>query len=342
MQNRNVSLDLLRAIAILMVFIGHTLLSYGSPSHLSPLQFGGTGVDLFFVLSGWLIGYQLFKELNKFNNIDIKRFWIRRWMRTLPAYYAVLFFTVAQQYLTKANFSFPIEYLFFLQNYDHPINLFTVSWSLCVEEQFYLLIAPLVVLLTKTNRHNRTAILVVLMLLPSLFRELNLYESLKETHVRWDCCVMGVLLANICYSYPNFWKKLLSVGPKAALIALIIYLSFYYFRWNPNELISDPSKLLLAFIFGTWILWANASHISFNKPSNAIIYYISTRSYAIYLLHPDALAVCKRLLIDQHFSLYIITAFIISCVAAEVLYRCIENPIMNIRSKFSFSNSRTV
>ena len=279
MQNRNISLDLLRAIAILMVFTGHTVLSYGSPNHLTPLRLGGTGIDLFFVLSGWLIGYQLFKELHKFTNIDIKRFWIRRWMRTLPAYYAVLLFTIAQQYFTKTNFDFPIEHFFFIQNYQQPITLFTVSWSLCVEEQFYLLIAPLIALLTKTHKHKRTIILIILMLLPTLFRELNLFDSLKETHVRWDCCVMGVLLANICYSYPTFWKKLLTVGPKMALVGLFIYLSFYYFRWNPNEFISEPSKLLLAFI--------------------------------------------------------------ITCVAAEVLYRSIENPIMNMRSKFNFSNSRT-
>lgn len=342
MQSRNISLDLLRAIAILMVFTGHTVLSYGSPSHLYPLRFGGTGVDLFFVLSGWLIGYQLFKELHKFENIDIKRFWVRRWMRTLPAYYAVLIFTIAQQYLTKDNVDFPFGHLFFIQNYQQPLTLFTVSWSLCVEEQFYLLIAPLIALLTKTNRHTRTAILILLMLLPTVCRELQLYESLKETHVSWDCCVMGVLLANICYSYPNFWKKLLVIGPKVALIGLMVYLSFYYFRWNPNPFLSDPSKLVLAVIFGSWILWANRSVISFNKPTNLAIYYISTRSYAIYLLHPDALALCNKLLVEQHFSVYIITAFIITCIASEVLYRCIENPIMNMRSKFNFSNSRTI
>lgn len=80
------SMDFLRAVAILLVILAHTSLSYGRFPSLVPLQFGGTGVDLFFVLSGWLLGCQLFKELNKHNTINIKRFWVRRWMRTLPAY----------------------------------------------------------------------------------------------------------------------------------------------------------------------------------------------------------------------------------------------------------------
>jgi peptidoglycan/LPS O-acetylase OafA/YrhL len=72
------------------------VLSYGSPSYLAPLQFGGTGVDLFFLLSGWLIGSQLFTEKQKSSTIDVKRFWIRRWMRTMPAYFVVLLATLAQ------------------------------------------------------------------------------------------------------------------------------------------------------------------------------------------------------------------------------------------------------
>ncbi len=340
MRNRNILLDVLRALAILMVFVAHTVLSYGAPESLSPLQFGGTGVDLFFALSGWLIGSQLFSELNKYGNIDVKRFWIRRWMRTLPAYYAVLIFTVIQLTLTKDNFSFPFSYMIFTQNYDQPLSFFYVSWSLCVEEQFYLVIAPAIVLLAKVKANTRTAILVLLLLLPSLFRELGWYSSANETHVSWDCCIMGIILANLKASYSNFWQKALTFAPMAAGISLLIYLCFYYFRWNPSEYISDPSKLILAVLFGTWVLWANKFSELTHFPGSQIVMYISTRSYAIYLLHPDALVIAKRLLPDASFIIYIGFAFALSCLVSEVLYRLIELPGMKLRTKYKFSQSR--
>ena len=134
MDTRYRSMDLLRAIAITLVILAHSVFSYGAPEHLAPLQFGGTGVDLFFVLSGWLLGGLLFKEAEKNGNIDIKRFWIRRWMRTFPAYYAVLIIQVSQRYLTKDDVDFPWEYFVFVQNYSYPLDFFFFFWSLSVEE----------------------------------------------------------------------------------------------------------------------------------------------------------------------------------------------------------------
>lgn len=340
MQNRVFLLDLLRSVAIMMVFVAHTVLSYGAPNSLAPLQLGGTGVDLFFVLSGWLIGSQLFKELDTYGNVEIKRFWIRRWMRTLPAYYAVLSITILQLTLTKDGFSFPFGYFIFIQNYQAPLTFFSVSWSLCVEEQFYLVIAPLVVFLAKLSRNYRTATLLLLLLTPTIFRVLGLYDSLEETHVRWDCCIMGIILAHTKYSYKELWSALIDKAGTLAIISLIVYLYFYISRWNPAISVGDPSKLILAFIFGLWVIWANSINREFNFLGSNLIMYISTRSYAIYLLHPEALAVARRLFQDTPFIIYATLSFAIACAASEVLYRAIELPGMKLRSKFSFSKSR--
>lgn len=340
MENRVYKLDLLRAFAIMTVFMSHTVLSYGAPSSFAWLQFGGSGVDLFFVLSGWLIGSQLFKELDTYGDVDIKRFWVRRWMRTLPAYYAVLLFTITQLTLTKDNFTFPWHYFVFIQNYSGSLDFFTVSWSLCVEEQFYLAIAPILLFLSRFSAHQRTVILCLFLLMPTLFRVIDTTGVLHETHLRWDCCVMGILLANIKYSYQSLWQRLVSNAANLMVIAGILYLLFYVNRLLPEVTLSDPSKLILAFVFGIWVVWANTETQSKLIGHNAIM-YISTRSYAIYLLHPDALAVCRKLFSDMPFIVYFAVALAISCIASEVLYRMVEQPIMNARSKFRWSCSRS-
>src|SRR5579884_3027998 len=89
------SLDVLRSLAITLVFFDHAGVLSGRPA-LHPLIAGGAGVDLFFVLSGWLLGRQLLVELRARDTIDVPRFLARRWMRTLPAYYALLAANLAQ------------------------------------------------------------------------------------------------------------------------------------------------------------------------------------------------------------------------------------------------------
>ena len=325
----------------MMVFTGHSVLSYGQAPWLDPLQFGGTGVDLFFVLSGWLIGSQLFAEQRKYSNIDLKRFWVRRWMRTFPAYYAVLILTIIQMYLTRDDVEFPVSYFFFLQNYQALMPIFYVSWSLCVEEQFYLLIAPFVILLSKVSRNTKIGLMLVLLLLPTLFRFLGFYESIEQTHVRWDCCVMGVLLAFVKNSLESLWSFLKAHCLVPAVIAVLVYLFFYVNRWNPEWGIGDPGPLGLAFIFAMWVIWADAKPVRLSGIFYTVVMYISTRSYSIYLLHPDALALSKRVIVDQGFVAHFVFSLAVSLIASEILYKLIELPFMNLRKKYQFSCSRS-
>lgn len=337
MTHRILSMDLLRASAIMLVLLGHVVLSYGAPSHLAPLQFGGTGVDLFFVLSGWLLGCQLFKELKHNNKVDIRKFWSRRWMRTIPAYYAVLIFSVTQQYLTKENFSFPWEYFVFVQNYYYPLEFFSISWSLSVEEQFYLAIAPLVAFSAKLKTPIRTLILLTVLILPLIFRLLGWCNNYQETHVRWDGCVMGVLLAHLYYSYPVFWKKLTRIAPILAATALLMYLYNFYAHWDHSLPFRNPDKLLLAFMFGSWVLLANSDKAWANNLYLPGAQYIATRSYAMYLLHPEALALLNKFALGTPFIIYLALTLVITLIMSELLYRIVEKPSMDIREKFAVS-----
>lgn len=335
--NRIRSMDTLRSIAILMVLLAHMVLGYGAPAGLAPIQLGGMGVDLFFVLSGWLLGGQLFKEMEQ-GIINIKRFWIRRWMRTLPAYYAVLLFTIGQQLLTKEDPATPWTFFFFIQNYHYPLEIFSVSWSLAVEEQFYLFIAPFLALTLFLDARYRLFLLLIVFFMPSFFRYLEWYGTTAETHVRLDGCMMGVILAALKYQHVRVWGFLVRFSGLIAFIATAFFVLFFYQRWYPVSWLGDPGFFVRSIMFGAWVLYANSSNFARWNISFPGAYYIATRSYAIYLLHPDAIAITNRIFSDLLFPVYLLCVFFLSLLFSEILYRMVELPFMKLRHKVKLAN----
>ena len=207
-------LDFLRALAIVLVVNCHVATTFGSRPEYRPLQLGGKGVDLFFVLSGWLLGRQLIRELRDTNTIDLRRFWYRRWLRTLPAYYAVLAFTYAWQ-IVRGNYDLRWSYWFFGQTYLTDLPYFGISWSLCVEEHFYLAVAPVLLLFWRVRLS--LVLLPVLLVLPYVCRLMGWLVHPDgggiETHARYDPCAVGVLLAAIDVARPRLWALLRKLAP---------------------------------------------------------------------------------------------------------------------------------
>ena len=146
---RNTGLDLIRATAIGFVLLSHMGTFTYMPDNLN-YMLGYWGVELFFVLSGFLIGRILINNL--INNVTIFSFWKRRWLRTLPSYF--LFLSVNTVIAITMQWGIGkwkvITYLIFVQNLYFPAspNFFLESWSLSVEEWFYISI-PLVFYLLK-------------------------------------------------------------------------------------------------------------------------------------------------------------------------------------------------
>lgn len=341
MHNRIYYLDVLRALAIMMVFTAHSVISYGPTHALAGLQFGGSGVDLFFLLSGWLIGSQLFAEKEKFGNLEVKRFWIRRWMRTLPAYYVVLTITLIQLYMTKDYVKDPLPYFTFWQNYDYPLTYFYISWSLSVEEQFYLIIAPLLVVLFKAKTNVQTLGLALLLVTPTIFRALGWFDTLIETHVRWDCCLMGVFLAHCAHNYPVKWEGLSKFSLPIGITGLIVFLSFYGFRWVPPfATYADPSFLIMAFTFAALVFYAVNTPVLHKPFGHQVVMHISTRSYSMYLLHPEGLALSRRFFGESNYFVHYIIALLVTLILSEVLFRLVETPFINMRNNFKYSSRR--
>jgi peptidoglycan/LPS O-acetylase OafA/YrhL len=152
------ALDGLRGLAILLVMVEHT--------HLAPFHGGGLGVDLFFVLSGFLISGLLLAEFQRSGGLDIRRFYYRRALRLLPALLVLVAATTGlalafhHSQIGKATLAMAPKTLFYIANLGRTDvgnpSLLAHTWSLSIEEQFYLL-WPLALLLLLRTRWSRTA-----------------------------------------------------------------------------------------------------------------------------------------------------------------------------------------
>jgi peptidoglycan/LPS O-acetylase OafA/YrhL len=338
LRRRNPALDVVRAVAIILVINCHATSDFSPGSALGPvLSLGGIGVQLFFVLSGWLLGQQLCKEMVHTGTIQVRRFWYRRWLRTLPAYYAVLFFTYCWQIVLKHNWDLDFSFLYFGQNYRATMPYFGVSWSLCVEEHFYLLIAPLFLLLFRGRMLYCG--LTGMLLLPSMFRYFHWYTNVKETHVSYDPCIVGVLLASISVASPRVWAFLVRIAPWASLLGMAALILNVLLRLGIGPLASDWKPLALGIIFGTFVLFAASNRWLESMHSLPGARYIADRAYALYLLHVEALVVVKRFA-PHFFIVQLILTWAISLLLAEALFRLIERPIMDRREKYRATRSR--
>ncbi|HMW49443.1 MAG TPA: acyltransferase, partial [Cellvibrionaceae bacterium] len=158
------ALDCLRAFAIIIVLLYHYKVVVSSEDTFGYItQIGWMGVDLFFVLSGYLIGDQILGPLARQEPFSIGRFYLRRLLRTLPNYYAVcLLYIFGPDILIGNHTSDWWRFLTFTQNFDfRPGVTFSHSWSLCIEEQFYLIWPVLLWFCHKKNLNIFTVSVVI-------------------------------------------------------------------------------------------------------------------------------------------------------------------------------------
>jgi peptidoglycan/LPS O-acetylase OafA/YrhL len=238
LQSRNFGLDILRATAILLVLYSHRSMISTSDSKEAHFIYlcGYWGVELFFVLSGYLIGWQLIKlSENESRLKSYLHFFKRRWARTLPLYFLVLAWYVAYEAV-----EFPWRHLLFLQNTKgaqlNDLNLFGQSWSLTIEEFAYIILPISFLIGSKLfNFASRNSILIVLMviiflsLLARIFYFLSIPEInydvwiRKSTFLRLDSIAYGILIAWVrIYAFAYFLRLRGVIFPLISLFTIII------------------------------------------------------------------------------------------------------------------------
>lgn len=332
------SLDGIRAIAVFAVLWHHT----GSFILSWPITTRGfLGVDLFFIISGFLISTLLLRELQKKGRVSLKYFYIRRFLRIFPAYYLMLLIVGTTAFLTSGNSSSAVKHdlffaAFYISNLVPMHSMLAITWSLSAEEQFYL-VAPLAI---KCIRHALLPFLILAYILVSLppfgyFPSVALPSFFKET--TFGPILLGVVLAKLlnnecCFTW--FSKAIGRTGsPILALIILLIISN------HPKDDISGWHRLfihwaMLAFVASCVIREKNILHNILALPP---IQRIGKVSYGMYLYHLIVAHFISKGIkvtnIEWGQALFAGT-MITTWVVAELSYRYYETPFLSMKARF--------
>jgi peptidoglycan/LPS O-acetylase OafA/YrhL len=356
-RERQPGLDLLRALAIILVVIYHAgIMGFPLPGRVH--RFGWIGVDLFFLLSGYLIGGQLLRPLARNQRINLGRFFARRAFRIMPAYFAVLaIYFVLPSWREYPDMSQPLwKFLLSLQNIGlHGGTAFSHAWSLAVEDQFYLAL-PFILLFV--NRWPRAAIIIpgAIVLGGIFLRTFLAGQNLTDTGVsfrgfqawiyyptwtRLDPLVFGVVLAAIEKYRPKCWHRLTNLAtwiwlPALALIGYALWL-------GEGEYINFAACIwqfpLLAVAFAALLICAQSDRSPLRHvriPGAAFIASIAYSAYLIQKLVIHGVAeLCKAHDVDLSSAPALIAVELCVYVAATLLFFLIERPFLQLRKRIA-------
>ncbi|MEO8405402.1 MAG: acyltransferase [Chitinophagaceae bacterium] len=362
-KDRIFGFDILRCMAIVFVLLSHSLFLLpftAITKEYLHVYTGFIGVEIFFILSGYLVGKIFLQTLQKhsFSFATVKQFWIRRWFRTLPVYYLGLVLYAILYYLANHRFYFSTPesflYLVFLQNFvsPHP-DFFVQAWTLSVEEWFYLLLPGWAFVgcwfFKKQNKAMLSAIIGVIILI-TLLRLVKVYNYDPDwsfgvrmlVPLRLDSLMTGVLAAYLHLHYEKRWQQYASQIFIAGILILICCSGWFLLDITPNPVKAGFfSKILLFNFFSIGIACLMPYMSGIRKAGNLFIGKIVTHtsliSYSLYILHTLCIFVFITLynkLFSQDILLVkFIGSWISFFIAATIMYRYYEKPFTNLRER---------
>ena len=357
-ENRVFGLDFLRATAILLVLVAHASFMFLPLTHRleAVWMLGHLGVELFFVLSGFLIGAILAKQAEA-ARFGVGKFWVRRWLRTLPNYYLFLAINIVLARWTEGAWPHASAYAVFLQNFAWPQPVFFIeSWSLAVEEIFYL-IAPLLVLAFagRVARRVDAVVLVALAIAAAtavrvayvLIRDPNWDLSLRMVSlVRMDAIAYGVLAMLLCRRPRSVSSRAASIlawcGVAGSALAITLYLALP----KDNDLFARTGLFsLISASFAAFL--PAASHwreSGWPQPFDDSIRAIARWSYALYLCQLAVMRVMNATFAGhaQTFVgclLQAVAFVVLSIGCAAFVYRWFEAPFLRLRDRVTHEGS---
>jgi peptidoglycan/LPS O-acetylase OafA/YrhL len=353
-KSRNFGLDLMRFLAIVLVLFGHGrhLLFPKLERAVTVLKGGYYGVELFFILSGFLIGSIFFKNVVFKDGLSwssLKSFWIRRWFRTLPNYYLAIIVHLVTYYLLFGHFGeFSILYLFFLQNFAwENYTFFGAAWSLSVEEWFYLTLPVFSVIGIKLLKFKSTLMWLILIIVSfTAFRFYFNYNnpdisfhggSRNIVIIRLDSIMFGVVVA-----YLFLTQKAAILKRKYFLLAagiIFIALSYLLLEWDLNNPYTRTFSFTLVNCGVALVLpW----FYDLRTPKSFIsnwVHHIAVISYSMYLYHQIPIIRVLKLYWHPNGAIENLLRFgvywAVTIIFSTIVYQYFEIKMTALRSRFS-------
>ena len=343
-RSRDSNLDLLRATAITAVLVYHLVRMWPTdyPAIKNLAGLGKYGVTLFFVLSGWLIGGIYWREQASTGRVNVLGFWVRRWFRTVPPYLLGMALGFAAVYLVRSE-PFDFRYFLFLQNYDKEMPFYLISWSLCVEEHFYLLLPILGFAVARMSKPAAGVFLwslplsapILRLIDPNVVVESAFGYSHTATHLVSEGLTLGVAAAFTRRFFPEQWHRVQRVARYLALPAVLVFLSIAWWDRGVEFYLGQSVVALACFVW----LAATAGRSPVPCASSKPIYAVAIASYSIYLTHGLAIHIARRLaipngsLVSETVCLLLWIAIIGAIGAA--FYFCVERTSIRLRDYVS-------
>lgn len=343
------SLDVLRGLAVLLVLFRHVPGEDASQLLLVLRGIGWTGVDLFFVLSGFLISGLLFSEFDRTGDLNLRQFWLRRGMKIWPSYFltygaAMILTIIAKGDVGLLKTKAP-NYVF-IQNYMQPQYRWTHSWSIAIEEHFYLVLPLVLVILAPTKFKSLFRIgtlicvaVLALRLIVFFTSDLPWPNFYFQSHMRIDSLCFGVMLGYL-YQYKQttflraarFWPLFLALTP------LVLLAHFYPLK--SSSLSYTIGFTIFYLVFGGLVVAARAYPDVGKSGPLRLVALMGVYSYTIYLAHsviyelPGIRGVRLQFILLFGRSGDRILFLALSILLGVLLSHSVERPFLRLREKW--------
>jgi peptidoglycan/LPS O-acetylase OafA/YrhL len=355
-EKRAIGPDILRGLAILLVAATHMPGQMPQAFWTYWQQFGWLGVDIFFVLSGYLIGTELLKPVHRGHAPDLRIFYLKRAFRILPAFWFMLAL-YALPLMREGPTMAPVwRFLTFTVNFGLDIRTartFSHAWSLCVEEHFYLLLPLIILLFRKLDRSwipfvfAFTVIAGGMWLRHSLWQDWQAHgakpaEFLKHiyypSYCRIDGLLMGVLLATVRLYHGDLWRRHAQPIILLPIAALCLGITGAMNIHN-NQILSEIGSVLFYPLFALGVVLLLSALLDLEPRIQTMrwsgLSFIAAISYSFYLSQKMVYHIDKLFMPTEWTTGWaaIVVFYVTAITFAAVMHLLIEQPFMKLRNR---------